>query len=99
MVSEYRTYPQRKATVSEIIQETVSAEAEVYEKQFFVLSPGDSTIMLSSSPKQNSETVSLNGVIIHSDPSQPDYTITNQTLNLNFEIETGDLLRVAYVQG
>lgn len=99
MVSEYRTYPQRKATVSEIIQETVTAEAETYEKQLFVLNTGDSTIMLSSSPKQNSETISLNGVILHSDISQPDYTISNKTLNLNFETETGDLLRVTYVQG
>jgi hypothetical protein len=99
MVSEYRIYPQRKATVSEIIQETVTAEAEVYEKQLFVLNPGDSTLMLSSSPKENSETISLNGVILHSDSNQSDYTINGQTLNLNFEIETGDLLRVTYVQG
>ncbi len=55
--------------------------------------------MLSSSPKENSETISLNGVILHSDSNQLDYTINGQTLNLNFEIETGDLLRVTYVQG
>lgn len=99
MISEYRIYPQRKATVSEIIQETVTAEAEVYEKQFFVLNHGDVSVLLNSSPKENSDTVSLNGVILHSNQPNPDYTISNQTLNLNFEIETGDLLRVTYIQG
>lgn len=99
MVSEYRIYPQRKATVSEIIQETVTAEAEVYEKQFFVLNQGDVSLILNSSPKENSEIVSLNGVLLHSSQPTPDYTISNQTLNLNFETETGDLLMITYVQG
>tara|TARA_R110001599_G_scaffold149073_2_gene332827 strand:+ start:187 stop:486 length:300 start_codon:yes stop_codon:yes gene_type:complete len=99
MISEYRIYPQTKQTTAEIIENTVIAGAEVYEKQFFVLNPGDTSLNLLSEPKANSEIVSLNGVTLHSNQPNPDYSISGMNLNINFEIENEDLLQVTYVQG
>ena len=69
----------------------------VFKKEEFTLdSNGQNTFTLSHEVQSDSETVHLNGLLLKSKTPNSDYSILNQTLNINIETHISDLITIAY---
>ena len=87
-----------RSTFSSVLSENLVVREILKQSEDDVPSPANLVTVTTATVKENTESLFLNGAIL-APGTLNDYTMTGQTINLNFDLDVTDVLFITYIKG